>query len=138
MVMFKRFIPVLTLCLMAATAAQAQGGGGGGRRGGGGGGGKRPSSSDPSTPAASTPGRAPAPVGKTQIVGVIKAIDPATDRVTIAYEANDALNWPEGSNTFVASKHELLKDVTVGEKVRFTLDSQQISTLQPSPNPADQ
>jgi Cu/Ag efflux protein CusF len=136
MVMFKRFIPVLTICLMAATAAHAQGGGG--RRGGGGGGGKRQPSSDPAAPSASTPGRGPAPVAKTQIVGVIKAIDPATDRVTIAYEANDALNWPEGSNTFVASKHELLKDVTVGEKVRFTLDSQQISILQPFLNPADQ
>jgi Cu/Ag efflux protein CusF len=131
MVMFKRFIPILTICLMAATAAQAQGGGGG-RRGGGGGGGKRPpTSSDPSSSSASGPVRASAPAAKTQIIGVVQAIDLATDRVTIAYEANDALNWPEGANTFVAAKHELLKDVTVGEKVRFTLDSQQIATLLP-------
>ena len=135
--MFKRFVPVLTICLMAATAAQAQGGGG--RRGGGGGAGQRPpTGSDPSSQPASARGRGPTPAGKAQIIGVIKAIDPASDRVTIAYEANEALNWPEGSNTFVASKHELLKDITVGEKVRFTLDSQQISTLLPSLPPADQ
>jgi Cu/Ag efflux protein CusF len=133
--MFKRFIPVLTICLMAATAAHAQGGGG--RRGGGGG--KRPpTSSDPSTPTAKAPARAAAPAGKTQIVGVIQAIDPGADRVTIAYEANDALNWPAGANTFVVSKNELLKGVTVGETVRFTLDSQQISTLRPIPSAADQ
>jgi len=133
--MFKRFIPVLTICLMAATAAHAQGGGG--RRGGGGG--KRPPpGSDPSTQTASGPARAPAPTGKIQIVGVIQAVDPQAGRVTIAYEANDALNWPAGANAFVVSKSELLKGVTVGEKVRFTLDSQQISTLQPSLSAADQ
>jgi len=137
MVMFKRFVPILTVCLIAATAAYAQGGGGGGRRGGGGG--KRPSTgSDPSTQTASAPARARAPAGKTQIVGVIQAIDAGADRVTIAYEANDALNWPAGANTFVVTKNELLKGITVGEQVRFTLDSQQISTLQPILTAADQ
>ena len=134
--MFKRFIPVLTICLMAATAAHAQGGGGGRR--GGGGGQRTQTPSSPSTPAASGPTRPAAPAGKTQITGVVQAIDSPNDRVTIAYEANDALNWPEGSNTFVVAKNELLKDVTVGEKVRFTLDSQQISTLQRVLPPSDQ
>jgi Cu/Ag efflux protein CusF len=122
MVMFKRFIPVLTLCMVAATAAQAQGGGGGQRP---------PTGSDSSGQPAAARGRGPAPDAKIQLIGVVKAVDPGSDRVTIAYEANDALNWPDGSNTFVVLKKELLKDVTVGERVRFTLNSQQIATLLP-------
>lgn len=68
---------------------------------------------------------------KVEIVGVVTMIDPATDRMTIAYEQTDALNLPAGERSFVASKDELLKGVTVGEKVRFSLDSQQIASLRP-------
>lgn len=66
-----------------------------------------------------------------EIVGVIKAIDPNTNRITIAYEDVEALNWPAGTMPFVVSKTELLKSATVGEKVRFKLDSQQIAALAP-------
>jgi Cu/Ag efflux protein CusF len=51
--------------------------------------------------------------------------------MTIAYEAVDALNLPAGTESFPVSKNELLKKAAVGEKVRFTLDSHQISSLQP-------
>jgi Cu/Ag efflux protein CusF len=125
----KRSVAILAICLMAVTAAQAQTGGGGGRRGGKGG--ARPPSTDPAPAQASAPTPAPKPVDKVEIVGVIKAIDVQTDRVTIQYEAVDALNLPAGTLPFVVSKTALLKDATVGEKVRFSLDSQQISDLKP-------
>jgi Cu/Ag efflux protein CusF len=119
--MFKPTLPVLTLCLIAATAANAQPGGG--RRGGRGGG------SAPTSPAAPTARQTPA--NEIDIVGVIKAIGPEPDRITISYDAVDALNWPAGTLPFVVSKPALMQGVTVGEKVRFRLDSQQISDLRP-------
>ncbi len=130
----KRLVPVLTLCLIAATAAHAQGGGGGGgRRGGEGGrgGGGAPPTSGPPAGATGAPRRAELPTDKIFIVGVVTAIDAASDRVTIACEANETLNLPAGTRPFVAAKSALLKDVTVGEKVRFSLESQQISVLAP-------
>jgi len=131
----KRMLAILTLCLMASTAAHAQmgggGGGGGGGRRGGGGGGAHPQTTAP-TPTAQTPAPPPqkAP-GQIEIVGVVTAIDAATDRVTINYEETDGLNLPAGTRPFEVAKSALLKDVTVGEKVRFTLESQQIAYLQP-------
>jgi Cu/Ag efflux protein CusF len=65
------------------------------------------------------------------ITGVIQSIDPQHGRVTIAYDDVEALNWPAGTMPFVVSKTALLKDATVGEKVRFKLESQQISEMEP-------
>ena len=65
------------------------------------------------------------------MVGVIKAIDLENGRLTIAYEPVDALDWPAGTQPFVVGKAALLKDRAVGEKVRFKLESQQISTIRP-------
>lgn len=130
--MSKRFVSILTLCAMMATAAHAQYGGG--QRGGGGGGrggrGGR-TQSPPSNPTASPAPAAPKPVGDIEIIGVIKAIDPANSRITIAYEPVEDLHWPAGTTPFVVSKTALFNGVTVGEKVRFKLDSQQISSLSP-------
>jgi hypothetical protein len=135
--MSKPFLAALAVCLIAATAAQAQGGGGGGGGGRGGGGGgrggggrsqSRPAPT-PATPDAPIP--PPTPVNQVQIVGVIKAIDPQTHNVTIAYEAVDALNWPPGTLPFPVSDPAVLKDATIGEKIRFRLDSHRISSIQP-------
>jgi Cu/Ag efflux protein CusF len=123
--MIKPAIPVLAICLMAATAAHAQYGG---RHGGGGQG--RGSASPSSAPARPTPTADNTPADKADIIGVIKAIDPATDRVTITYQPVEALNWPAGTTPFVVAKSALLNGVTVGEKVRFRLESQQIYVLQ--------
>jgi Cu/Ag efflux protein CusF len=127
----------LALCLMAATAAHAQmgggmggggmgGGGGGGHRHGGGGGGGG-SSSAPHGPAG--PAQKPVPVSDTDIIGVVKAIDPASGRITITYEPVLVRNWPAGTMPFVVAKPDLIGAATVGEKVRFKLDSQQIIEL---------
>jgi len=126
------FLPILAICLVVCTAAQAQmggGHGGGGHRGRGGG-----HPSDSSAPPA-RPDPAPVPRQKAtdqiEIVGVIRAIGPEPDRVTIAYDAVEDLSWPAGTMPFTVAKSALLKDATVGEKVRFRLESHQISYLSP-------
>ena len=144
--MLKRAMPLLMICLMSASAAHAQYGGGGGGMGGGGmgggaggGGGSRgghggggrgghqqaPKPADPAAPTAAKPFSQP------QIIGVVKAIDAESGRITIAYEPVEALDWPAGSQPFGVSKSALLKDLTVGEKVRFQLESQQIAAIRP-------
>ncbi|HZZ32271.1 MAG TPA: copper-binding protein [Phenylobacterium sp.] len=132
--MLKR-LSLILIVLMAASVAHAQmggggggGRGGGGRGGGGGGGGSKPSSA-PATPSA--PRARATPVNQIQIVGVVKEIDTQTGRVTIAYDPVEAINWPAGSQPFPVAKSALLGAATVGQKVRFTLDSGQISTLTP-------
>jgi Cu/Ag efflux protein CusF len=121
-------VPVLIAGLMAAGVAHAQAAGGRGH----GGPGRRPP--DGSAPA---PGGAPAPTPRSkpadqiEIVGVVRAIDPAGERVTIAYDENDALNWPAGTLPFAVSNSALLKDVSIGEKVRFQLESDHISVIRP-------
>lgn len=121
--MLKRIIPLLMICLVAATAVQAQQGGGRGRGGGGGKGGPPPGASAPAKPSK--------PFSEPEIVGIVKLIEADTGRVTIAYEPVEVLNWPAGTQPFTVSKAALLKDLTVGEKVRFKLESQQISTIRP-------
>jgi Cu/Ag efflux protein CusF len=62
---------------------------------------------------------------------VVRAIDLNAKRVTIEYEAVDALNWPRGSMPFAVYRGAVLDNVTVGEKVRFKLDDQQITDIRP-------
>ena len=126
--MLKRVVPLLVIFLVAATSAHAQSGHG---RGGGGGG--RPPSGGSSSPASSTTPapKPPKPENQIEIVGVVKAIDLDANRITIAYEAVEGLNWPAGTMPFTAYKADLLKTVSVGQKVRFKLDSQQITELTP-------
>jgi Cu/Ag efflux protein CusF len=133
--MSKRILPIVMLALAICSAAEAQsgggGGGGGGRRGGGGGGkgGRAPSSQAPAQKTEAAPVTAPTPVDQVEIVGVVKALGPEPGQVTIAYDAVDALNWPPGTSPFALGKPELLNGVTVGEKVRFRLESHKISQL---------
>jgi Cu/Ag efflux protein CusF len=130
----KRLAPLLAIGLFAAGAAHAQFGGGQSGGGGGHGHGGRRAPSTGTTPTPANPS-APTPVTKPEnqieITGVVRSIAAETDRVTIAYEAVEALNWPAGTMPFVVAKPALLQGVTVGEKVRFRLDSQQIADLRP-------
>ena len=123
--MLKRAAPLFLICLVAANAAQAQSSGGRGHGGGRGG--------HPPGGSASAPRVAPAakPFAEPEIIGVVKVIDPDAGRITIAYEPVDALDWPAGTQPFVVSRTSLLKDLTVGEKVRFKLESQQIASIRP-------
>ena len=132
--MSKRMIAALLICLAAASAAQAQYGGGmGGGHGGGhrGGGRRGPPGADPTQPGSPTPGGRQTPLAKVEIVGVVRAIDRPAGRITIAYEAVDALSWPEGTMPFAVSKTALLDAASLGQKVRLRIESQQITELEP-------
>ncbi|HEY3888256.1 MAG TPA: copper-binding protein [Caulobacteraceae bacterium] len=129
-------VPALVLALLAASAAHAQyggqggpGGGGGGHRHGGGNG--QPPSGGSGGPHQSPPPSRPVVVSDSDIIGVVKAIDPVSNRITIAYEPVLVRNWPAGTMPFVVAKPELLTGATVGEKVRFKVDSQRIVELNP-------
>jgi Cu/Ag efflux protein CusF len=150
--MARRNVIILAALLIAtASAADAQfgggmGGGGGGRGGGmGGGGGHRgggrrqqPSDTPSSSTAPAPQARRETPLNKVEIVGVVKAIDTTGERLTIAYQPVDALNWPAGTMPFVVAKTDILSKVSVGEKVRFRIESQQISDLEPyAPRPGE-
>jgi hypothetical protein len=108
----RRFVPFLVaIGLLTATSAHAQFG-------------KPPEAPPP-------PREHLDPTDQIDIVGVIQQIGPEPDRVTIAYDAVDALGWPPGQLPFVVAKADLLKGLTVGEKVRFRLESQQIADIGP-------
>ena len=62
---------------------------------------------------------------------MITAIDAANGRVTITYDQVDALNWPRGTTPFAVEKPALLTGLSVGEKVHFHVESQQISSIAP-------
>ncbi len=126
--MLKHCTLALAIWLLAGAVAQAQSTGGHGR--GGRGGHSQPDTA-PAPAGAAAPTPRTTPLNEVEIVGVIKAIGPEPDRVTIAYQAVDALNWPAGSKPFVVSKPTLLVGLTAGEKVRFKLESQQISDMKP-------
>jgi hypothetical protein len=132
--MSKRLLAVLAICLMASTAAHAQMGGGGRGGGGGGRGGRGGGQQTPPSTTSSSPPVAPdKPLVVSQLLftGVITAIDTANERITINYEPVEAINWPAGTMPFVVAKSSLMKDIKVGEKVRFRLDNSQIAALVP-------
>jgi Cu/Ag efflux protein CusF len=130
------FLASLFLGAAVATLASAQsmpggmGGGGGGRHGGGHGGHSQGGAAPPAASSAQPLPRE-TPTDQAEIVGVVKAIDAATGRITIAYEPVEALNWPAGTTPFVVSRTALLSAAVVGQKVRFHLESQQIADLAP-------
>jgi hypothetical protein len=129
----------LLLSLAVAGAAQAQMGGGGGYGGGGGGGrghgggGKAPpaATTDKPAPLLDPRPKPPPPTDQVEIVGVVRDVDTAGGRITIAYDEVEALNWPAGSLPFQVAQSDLMKGVTVGEKVRFKISSQQIWSIEP-------
>jgi len=125
--MRKLILPALAFALLASTAhAQPPSGGrgpggpppgGAGGPGGGPGGGKQTD------------------LDKVVIIGVVQAIDPDAERVTIAYQANEALNWPAGAMPFATGKPGMLGDVAVGQTVRFTLSNHRIAAFLPQGGP---
>ena len=71
------------------------------------------------------------PASQVEMVGVVQELDLQAQRVTIAYEAAPLLNLPAWTMPFPVAKPDLLNGVTVGQKVRFKVDSHQIYALQP-------
>ena len=138
-------LTTLILSLATAGAAEAQygGGAGGGGMGGGGrhgGGGRRQDKGDAPRPTGDQPRPSvrQANLAKVMIDGVVTRIEPASGRVTISYQEVEALSWPAGTMPFAVEKPSLLEGLTVGEKVRFHVESQQISSIEaigPSASP---
>ena len=124
--MFQRVILVLAIALVAGPALAQSGPG----RGHGGRNGPSEGSGPAATAATPTP-KPPKPINQVVITGVVQAVDVAANQITIAYDAVDELNWPRGTMPFSAYKPDLLKGITVGQHVRFKLDSQQITELTP-------
>ena len=76
---------------------------------------------------AQTPAPAPtaaeASVKTAQGTGVVKELDPKTGMMTIKHDPIAALGWPEMTMSFRAVPAELLKNVKVGDKIRFETTS---------------
>ena len=121
-------LPALAFALLATSAlAQPPGGGRGGPPGGG-----PPPGGQGGGPGG---GAKQIDLEKVVIVGVVQAIDAGADRVTIAYEASEPLNWPAGAMPFATAKPGMLGEMQVGQKVRFTLSNHRISAFLPDGPP---
>jgi len=90
-----------------------------------------PANRRPSAPVVAPPSVAPKKLSEVEAVGVVRAIDSASGRITISYEPIEHLNWPSGTMPFRVGKAALLNGMEVGTKVRFRLESQEITDLKP-------
>jgi hypothetical protein len=89
----------------------------------------RPASRSP--PVVAPPTVRPKKLSEIEAIGVVRAIDPAAGRITISYEPIEPLNWPSGTMPFRVGKAALFDGMAVGTKVRFRLESQEITDLKP-------
>ena len=62
-------------------------------------------------------------------IGVVKAIDPAAGAVTISHEPIAELSWPAMTMAFKVAQPDLLKGVTVGNKVQFALQGKTMAAV---------
>ncbi|MDR3323368.1 MAG: copper-binding protein [Zoogloeaceae bacterium] len=63
--------------------------------------------------------------------GIVKHLDPARLRLTLAHEAIEKLNWPAMTMSFAVTDKSLLNGLKVGDTVRFELqDETTIRALQ--------
>ena len=146
--MKRTLVLALTLAVVAGGPALAQMGGGMGGMGGGGmggghgggnhGGGSAPPSSDAQGPRMTDRITGDKPESQIEITGVVKAIDRDTGRMTIAYDPVEELNWPRGTMPFPVAQPKLLDLATVGQRVRFKLDSHEIYEIRPDAPAAPQ
>ncbi|HCE06999.1 MAG TPA: copper-binding protein [Oxalobacteraceae bacterium] len=67
---------------------------------------------------------APASATRHQATGVVKAIDPANGRVTLAHQAIKSLNWPAMTMDFAVKDKVLFDKLAVGKKVDVELMKQ--------------
>ena len=56
-----------------------------------------------------------------QGVGVVKAIDSAKGTITLQHQPIASIHWPAMTMAFKVASPDLLKNVSVGEKVQFGL-----------------
>lgn len=75
---------------------------------------------DPARPAPDAPAKA----ARHQATGVVKTIDPANGKVTLAHEAIKSLDWPAMTMNFAVKDKALFDKLTVGKKVEVELVKQ--------------
>jgi Cu(I)/Ag(I) efflux system protein CusF len=88
--------------------------------------------STPSAPqptAAPAEAAAPAPTADAapRGVGIIQSVDTSAGTVTIAHQPIASIGWPAMTMPFKVAKPQMLEQVSVGEKVEFTLDGKDMS-----------
>jgi len=88
---------------------------------------------DPKPGTPSAPHAAPDAHG----TGVVKAIDPATGTVTISHEPIAELSWPAMTMAFKVAQPDLLKGITVGNKVQFALQGKTMAAVIVSLKPVE-
>jgi Cu(I)/Ag(I) efflux system protein CusF len=80
---------------------------------------------DPNMPGMSRPGMAgmqhEAKPADAQGTGIVKAIDPAKNTITLQHQAIASIGWPAMTMTFKLASPDLLTAAKVGDKVKFTL-----------------
>ncbi|MRW88404.1 copper-binding protein [Duganella sp. FT80W] len=67
------------------------------------------------------PAPAAAAVMTHQAAAMVKAVDPAKGRVTLAHDAIKTLNWPAMTMAFSVKDRSLLDKLVVGKQVQVTL-----------------
>jgi Cu/Ag efflux protein CusF len=120
---------ILFALAMGGAASAQWGGEGRGGHGHGQGDSSETGSSDQDQPHPSSHQPPPQAPDQVVITGVVTGLGPEPDRVTIAYGAVDALNWPAGTTPFVVTNAKLLDGITVGQRVRFKIESAHIYEL---------
>lgn len=60
--------------------------------------------------------------------GIVKKIDPETQRLTLAHDAIEKLGWPAMTMSFAVTDKALLKEIKIGDVVRFELQNEQTIT----------
>lgn len=85
--------------------------------------------SAPESTAAPAEAAAPAPTadGAPHGVGVVQSVDASAGTVTIAHQPIASIGWPAMTMPFKVAKPQMLEQVSVGEKVEFTLDGKDMS-----------
>jgi Cu(I)/Ag(I) efflux system protein CusF len=69
---------------------------------------------------------APAPTALIAGKGIVKKIDTSAQRLILAHEPIEQLNWPAMTMPFTVADAALLKGIKTGDVVRFRLNDEQI------------
>ena len=62
-------------------------------------------------------------------IGTVKSVDTKKGTVTLDHQAINELSWPAMTMSFKVAKAELLNGITVGQRVNFTLQWNDMSPV---------
>ena len=86
-----------------------------------------PSAQQPTATPAEAAAPAPTADAAPRGVGVVQSVDASAGTVTISNQPIASIGWPAMTMPFKVAKPDLLEQVSVGEKVEFTLDGKDMS-----------